>query len=66
MPLSSPLVMPVRVIGGSVPAWEVALSVALSLAAIVVVIRLAGRMYGSAVLQTGGRLSLRAALGRSS
>lgn len=62
VPLSSPLIMPVRVIGGNVPAWEVILSVALSLAAIVVVIVLAGRMYGAAVLRTGGKLSLRTAL----
>ncbi len=66
LPVSSPLVMPVRMVAGDVPVAEVALAVLLILAAIVVVVRLAGRMYGSAVLQTGGKLSLRTALGRSS
>jgi ABC-2 type transport system permease protein len=62
VPLSAPLVMPVRMIVGDVAAWEVLLSAAVVLASIAVVIVIAGRLYGRAVLQTGGRVKLRALL----
>jgi ABC-2 type transport system permease protein len=62
IPTSSPLVVPTRIIAGSVPAWEVVVSVLILLAAIAGLIVVAGRVYGNAVLQTGGKVRLRAAL----
>jgi ABC-2 type transport system permease protein len=64
VPTSSPLVMPLRLISGGVAIWEVAVSVAILLATIAGLVALAGRVYGNAVLQTGGRVRLRAALAR--
>jgi ABC-2 type transport system permease protein len=58
VPFSSPLVMPVRMIAGDVAAWEVLVALALALAAIGALVALAGRIYGNAVLQTGGKIGL--------
>jgi ABC-2 type transport system permease protein len=60
VPPSAPMVMPVRMIAGNVAAWEVAVSVLLTLAAAVALITLAARLYGAAVLRTGSRVTLRA------
>jgi ABC-2 type transport system permease protein len=62
VPFSAPFVMPVRIAAGDVPAWDVVLSVALSLALIPVLVRIAGRLYSNAVLQTGERVKLLQAL----
>jgi ABC-2 type transport system permease protein len=62
VPGLSPLVMPVRQAAGVAAAWEVAVSVVLMLVAIVLVVRLAGRVYAGALLRTGGRTRLREAL----
>jgi len=61
LPPVAPMVLPVRLIAGEVPAWEVALSVLLLLAATAGLVRVAARVYRSAVLQTGSRIGLRAA-----
>jgi len=61
LPPVAPLVMPPRVAGGTVPAWEVALSVLITLATIVALVPLAGRIYSGAVLRTGARVKLGAA-----
>jgi ABC-2 type transport system permease protein len=58
LPPVAPLVMPPRVAGGSVPAWEVALSVLVTLSSIVLLVPLAGRLYSGAVLRTGARVKL--------
>jgi ABC-2 type transport system permease protein len=60
VPPSAPMVMPVRLIAGDVPAWEVALAIALTLAAATALIAIAARIYGAAVLRTGSRVTLRA------
>ena len=60
VPPSAPMVMPVRLIAGDVPAWEVALAIALTLAAATALIGIAARIYGAAVLRTGSRVTLRA------
>ena len=60
IPPSAPMVMPVRLIAGNVPAWEVVLSIALTPAAAAALIALAARVYGAAVLRTGSRVTLRA------
>ena len=60
VPPSAPMVMPVRLIAGDVPVWEVALAIALTLAAATALIGIAARIYGAAVLRTGSRVTLRA------
>jgi ABC-2 type transport system permease protein len=60
IPISAPLVMPVRMIAGDVGALEVLLSVAIVVATTYAVIAFAARVYGTAVLQTRGRVKLRA------
>jgi hypothetical protein len=46
----------------SVPVWQHVLAILLVLAAIYVLVRLAGRIYGQALLRSGRRLSLPDAL----
>ncbi len=62
VPGLSPLVMPVRQAAGEVALWEIALSVALMMLAIGLVVRLGGRIYSGALLRTGGKLKVREAL----
>lgn len=59
VPFSAPLVTPVRMIAGEVGALEVVLSAAIVAATTYAIIAFAARVYGTAVLQTGGRVSLR-------
>ena len=61
LPPTAPLVMIVRIANGSVPWWQIGLSVLLMLVAIYGMLRLAGRIYAGAVLRTGGRVKLREA-----
>jgi ABC-2 type transport system permease protein len=58
----APMVVPGRAAQGALPAWELALSLALMLLAIAVVVTLAGRIYGRSVLRFGTPLKLRDAL----
>jgi len=60
IPPSAPMVMPVRLIAGDAAPWEILASVAITAAAAVGLIALAARVYGTAVLRTGSRVSLRA------
>ena len=62
VPIFAPFMMPMRVALGSVPAWELALAIALAIAAIPGVVWVAGRMYQRGVLHMGGRLKFREAL----
>ena len=62
VPVSSPLIMPIRVAAGNVAAWEMALSVVLLVAATWWAIMLAGRVYESALLRTGTRTRWRDAV----
>ncbi len=62
IPPLSTMVMPVRVATGSVSWWEIVLAVALMIVAIVVVIRVGGRVYAGALLGKGGRVKLKDAL----
>jgi ABC-2 type transport system permease protein len=62
IPFCAPMIMPIRIAVGAVEGWEIALSVALSLALIPVLVWVAGRVYSNAVLRSGGRVSLRTAL----
>ncbi len=62
VPGMSPLVMPVRMAAGEAAIWEIALSVALMLVAIGLVVRVGGRVYAGALLRTGSRIKIREAL----
>jgi ABC-2 type transport system permease protein len=62
VPGLSPMVMPVRMAAGEAPAWQVALSVLLMLAAIAVIVRVGGRVYAGALMRTGGKVKVREAL----
>ncbi len=59
LPPSAPMVVPMRAALGAIEPWEIALSIALMLAAIWVLFVLGGRVYSGAVLQTGSRMKLR-------
>ncbi|HEY8373193.1 MAG TPA: ABC transporter permease [Pseudonocardiaceae bacterium] len=62
IPPFSPMLMPARTALGVAPVWQIALSVALTVAALAGLVWLGGRIYANAVLRTGARLSLREAL----
>lgn len=64
VPFFSQTVMPARYALGVAPLWEVGVSALIALAAIVLVVRLAGRVYSNSILRTGARVTLREALGR--
>ncbi|NOY54991.1 MAG: ABC transporter permease [Actinobacteria bacterium] len=62
IPPFSPFVMPIRMTVTSVPLWEVALSIALILAATYWVLRLGARVYEGSILRIGAKTRLRDAL----
>jgi ABC-2 type transport system permease protein len=62
VPFTAPVAMPVLVAVGAAPAWQVALSVVITLAATVGMARLAAMIYERAILRTGGRLKVRQVL----
>ncbi len=64
LPPMAPLVVPGRAALGALPAWELALSLAIMLASIFVVVRLAGRIYERSILRFGSPVRLRDVLGR--
>jgi ABC-2 type transport system permease protein len=64
LPPTAPVVDPALYAAGELPLWQFALSVALCVAGVVAVARLATVVYASSVLHTGPRLRLRSALGR--
>ncbi|HSD48921.1 MAG TPA: ABC transporter permease [Actinomycetota bacterium] len=60
-PPTAPMVMIVRIAYGTVPWWQIALSITLVLGSIYGMVLLAGRVYAGAVLRIGPRLRLREA-----
>ena len=54
--------MPIRWASGTVPLWEVGVSMLLMVIAVVLLIRIAGRIYAGAVLRSGPRVRIREAL----
>jgi ABC-2 type transport system permease protein len=60
-PLTAPLAMPGRIAMGATAWWEPVLAVVLTLATIIGVVQLAGRLYTNAILHSGPRLSLKQA-----
>ncbi len=59
VPPFSPLVMPLRQVAGSAEPWEVALSVALMLLAIALMLRIGGRIYSGGLLRSGARAKVK-------
>lgn len=62
VPFFAQTVMPARYALGVAPLWEVGVSALITLVAIAVVVRLAGRVYRNSILRTGSRVTLREAL----
>jgi len=62
IPFFSPLIMPMRSALGVAAPWEVALMIGACLVLVGVLVRVAGGIYGRAVLRTGARVPLREAL----
>ncbi len=62
VPFFAPMVMPARYAMGAAALWEVGVAAVIALAAIAVVVRLAGRVYANSILRTRARVSLREAL----
>ncbi len=60
-PPTAPMLMTVRIASGTVPWWQIVLSVALMVGAIYGMVQLAGRIYAGAVLRIGQRVRLREA-----
>ena len=61
-PPLAPLVVPGRAAQGELALWELALSLALMTVAILLAVRLAGRIYDRSVLRFGAPLTLRDAV----
>jgi ABC-2 type transport system permease protein len=56
LPPFAPILMAVRMSGGDVPAWQVGLALALTLAAVVGLVWLAGRVYANSAMRIGARV----------
>jgi ABC-2 type transport system permease protein len=59
VPFSAPIVMPVRAATGTVPTWQLVVSIALILLTTLIVVRLGARIYQGAVLSIGQKVRLR-------
>jgi ABC-2 type transport system permease protein len=59
VPFSAPIAMPVRWAAGSLPGYEIGLSLAILVVSIVVVTWIAARIYRVGILMTGKRPNLR-------
>ncbi|GAA5205759.1 ABC transporter permease [Streptomyces thinghirensis] len=62
LPPLSPILMPARILLGTAPVWQIALSLVLAVAALAGMTRVAGRMYANSVLRSGSRVPLAEAL----
>ncbi len=56
VPPFAPILMPVRMAGGEVPLWQVGFALVLTVAAIVGLTQLAGRVYANAAIRIGARV----------
>lgn len=59
IPFTAPVTMPMRMAAAAVPAWQIGLSLAGTLGAVVVVAWVAGKIYRIGILSTGKKPSLR-------
>lgn len=62
LPPMAPMLVPGRAAQGELPLWELALSLAVMVLSILIVVRLAARIYNRSVLRFGTPLKLREAL----
>ncbi|WP_051944081.1 ABC transporter permease [Streptacidiphilus rugosus] len=62
VPLTAPELMPMRWALGVAPLWQMLVSLAITLACGVVMLRFAGRIYRNSVLRSGARVPLKEAL----
>lgn len=58
VPVTAPLVMPIRLARGQVAPWETLLALVLAAVTIYALVRLAGRIYSGALLRTGAKVRL--------
>lgn len=65
IPGVSPTTMPVRAAMSDVPIYQYTIAVVLQIIAIVLMVRLAGRVYAGAMLKTSGKLKIKDALAQS-
>jgi ABC-2 type transport system permease protein len=56
VPPFSPILMPVRISGGDVPAWQIGIALAVTAAAIAGLTWLAGRIYANSGMRIGTRV----------
>jgi ABC-2 type transport system permease protein len=61
LPTSSALAMPVRIVLGAAPPWQIALSLVLLIGSTILLVPIAARLYSGAVLRTRGRVKIREA-----
>jgi len=61
IPFTAPFVVPVRLALDAIPLWQVILSMAVMAGSIVVLIRLAARVYAGGLLRFGARVKIREA-----
>jgi ABC-2 type transport system permease protein len=61
VPLTSPFVVPVRTALEAIPLWEYLAALVIAVAAIIVLTRMAGRIYAGGLLRYGGRVKVREA-----
>jgi ABC-2 type transport system permease protein len=61
LPTSSALAMPVRIVLGAAPAWQIAVSLVALVGSTVLLVPFAARLYSGAVLRTRGRVRIREA-----
>lgn len=59
LPISSPFCMPLRIMMGLASGWEVALSIAILLVFCYIVAKIAIKIYSSAILNYGSRMTLK-------
>jgi len=62
LPIVSTMIMPGRLAEGSVPWWQIAIAIGLTVVAAVVFVRVGSRLYERTLLRTGGKLGYRQAL----
>ena len=62
IPFTAPVDMPVLVAVGAASGWQIAVSAVITIVSTVAMARLAGVIYGRAILRTGGRLKARQVL----
>ena len=61
LPTSSALAMPVRIVLGAAPAWQIATALVALVGSTVLLVPFAARLYSGAVLRTRGRVRIREA-----